>query len=91
MVNTHMIMGTIYERMGIGPAPKTIASKPLLSFILENLGHIPHEDESLIYENLEITPKTFDNGRVLEAIIHILEDEDIAEDATVGDGEEVMA
>jgi len=79
MVNTHMLVGAAYERMGIGKAPKAIAYKPILSFILENLGHIPEEEEGFIYENLEITPKTFEGGRVTEVIIHVLDEEDIAE------------
>ena len=55
MVNTHMLVGTVYERMGLQKAPRAIALKPILSFILESLGHIPKEEESFVYENLEIT------------------------------------
>jgi CBS domain containing-hemolysin-like protein len=88
MVNTHMIVGTAYERMGLPKAPKTIAGKPLMSFILENLGHLPTEDESFVYENLEITPKTFENGRVIEVIIHILDDGDLEKLESRGVGEE---
>ena len=78
LVNTHMIMSNVYERMGLGFAPRNIASKPLLSFILETLGHIPEEDESFMYENIEITAKTMVNGRVEEVILHILDEEDLA-------------
>ena len=79
MVNTHMIMGEVYDRMGIGKAPRGIANKPLLSLVLETLGRIPEEDEEpFLYENLEITPKTVENGRLTEVVIHILDDEDLA-------------
>jgi CBS domain containing-hemolysin-like protein len=79
MVNTHMVISEIYDRMGIGKASRAIANKPLLSLILETLGRIPTEDEKpFLYENLEITPKTVENGRLTEVIIHILDDEDIA-------------
>lgn len=79
MVNTHMVIGEIYERMGLSRASRGIANKPLLSLILETLGRIPAEDEEpFLYENLEITPKTVENGRLTEVIIHILDDEDIA-------------
>ena len=65
--------------MGLGAAPRNIASKPLLSFILETLGHLPEEEESFIYNNnIEITAKTLVDGRVTEVIIHILDEEDIA-------------
>lgn len=76
MVNTHMLVSTAYERMGIGKAPKKIASKPLLSLILEAFGYIPGEDESFVYDNLEFTIKTVVDGRVTEVIIHILDEDD---------------
>lgn len=78
LVNTHMLVSNAYERMGLGFAPRAIASKPLLSFILETLGHIPEEDETFLYENIEITAKTMVNGRVEEVILHILDEEDLA-------------
>lgn len=78
LVNTHLLLSTAYERMGIGPAPRRIAAKPILSFILETLGRIPDEDQTFIYENLEITSKTVVNGRITEVIIHLLDDEELA-------------
>lgn len=77
LVNTHMLMGTAYERMSLGAAPRRIASKPMLSFILETLGHLPKEDESFLYENIEYTAKTVVDGRLTEVIVHILDDEDL--------------
>jgi len=78
MVNTHMLMATVYERMSLGRAPRKIASKPMLSFILETLGHIPKEDESFLYENIEYTAKTVVDGRLTEVIVHVLDEEDLA-------------
>ena len=77
MINTHMLVSTAYERMGL-TAPRQIASKPLLSFMLETLGHLPGEDESFLYENLEFTCKTVVDGRVTEVTVHILDEEDLA-------------
>jgi CBS domain containing-hemolysin-like protein len=73
-----MLVATAFERMGIGKAPRTIAAKPLLSFMLETLGHLPEEDESFVYDNLEFTAETVVDGRVTEVIIHILDEDDIA-------------
>ena len=92
MVNTHMVIGEIYERMGIGRAAKGIANKPLLSLVLETLGRMPSEDDApFLYENLEITPKTVENGRLTEVIIHILDDEELAAYKAEELGEEVKA
>ena len=83
------MISTAYERMGIGLAPRKIAAKPLLSFILETLGHLPAEDESFVYENMEFTAKTLVEGRVTEVLIHILDEDDLAERDTEPSGEEV--
>lgn len=91
MVNTHMLVGSAYERMGLGKAPKNIAPKPILSFILENLGRLLEEEESFVYENLEITAKTVVDGRVTEVIIHVMDEEDIAKlEETASLGEEAI-
>ncbi len=79
MVNTRVLMATAYERMGLGKAPKTFVSKPVLSFILETLGHIPEEDESFVFENLEFTAKTINDGKLSEVIIHVLDEDDLLE------------
>ena len=89
MVNTHMLVSAVYERMGIEKAPRNIASKPLLSFLLEMLGHLPREDESFVYNNMEFTAKTVVNGRVTEVLIHILDEEDLAALEAARLGEEV--
>ena len=91
MVNTHMLVSEAYERMGLGKAPKKIASKPLLSFILESLGYLPCEDESFVHDNMEITVKTVVNGRATEVVIHILDEEDIAQREQAKSEEEVRA
>lgn len=91
MINTHMLVANAYDRMGLGVAPRSIASKPLLSFILETNGRLLEEDESFIYQNLELTAKTVVDGRVTEVIIHILDEEDLARLAAEADGEEMKA
>ncbi|MBQ8717599.1 MAG: HlyC/CorC family transporter [Clostridia bacterium] len=79
LINTHMLMGNAYERMGIGQAPRAVAAKPILSFMLETLGHLPVEEESFLYGDLEFTAKTVQDLRVTEVIVHILDEEDLAQ------------
>ncbi|MBE6701503.1 MAG: HlyC/CorC family transporter [Ruminococcaceae bacterium] len=88
MLNTHMLMSCAYERMGLENPPKNIAAKPILSFILETLGHLPEEDESFVYENFEITAKTVVDGRVSEVIFHILDEKDLLQKQAEEEGEE---
>jgi CBS domain containing-hemolysin-like protein len=79
LINTHMLMGNAYERMGIGPAPRSVAAKPILSFVLETLGHLPEEEETFLYGDLEFTAKTVEEHRLTEVIVHILDEEDLAQ------------
>jgi CBS domain containing-hemolysin-like protein len=89
MVNTHMLMATAYERMSLDAPPRKIAVKPMLSFILEMLGHLPEEDESFLYENIRFTAKTVVNGRLTEVLLHILDEDDLAAMNAAELGEEV--
>ena len=92
MVNTHMLVGNVLERMGYEKVvPRSIVVKPMLSFVLETLGRFPAEEESFVYEDLEITAKTVQDGRLTEVIVHILSEEDLAERAAAESGEEVEA
>ena len=91
MINTHMLVGEAFERMGIEKAPRNVSAKPLLSLMLETIGHLPKEDESFRWGDLEITAKTVLDGRVTEAIVHILDEEDLAATASSEEREEVQA
>jgi CBS domain containing-hemolysin-like protein len=90
-VNSHMLMGEVYERMGLATARKQIASKPLISFMLESVGTLPAEGASFLYENLEFTVLTVENQRPTEVLIHILDEEDLAARAAEAAEKEVEA
>lgn len=88
-VNSHMLMGELYERMGLATARRQIASKPLISFMLEATGSLPAEGESFLYENLEFTVLAVEQQRPTEVLIHILDEEDLAARAAEALGEGV--
>ena len=89
VINTRMLVRDAYERMGIGVAPKHIAGKPLLSIMLEKLGRLPKEDEEFLYEGMLISPKTIVDGKPTEVLVHILDDDELAEYKAAQSGEEV--
>ena len=89
VINTRMLVRDAYERMGVGVAPKHIAGKPLLSIMLEKLGRLPKEDEEFLYEGMIIAPKTMVDGKPTEVLVHILDDEELAEYKAAKSGEEV--
>ena len=91
MVNTHMLLGDAYERMGLTPPTKSLAQKPIVSFVLETLGHLPVEDEKFLHDNLEFSAKSVDEKGVTEVIIHILDPEELAERLNPASKEEVEA
>jgi len=89
MVNTHMLVSSVYERMGLEKAPRNVASKPLISLILENLGHLPEEEESFIYDNLGNTAIHYCFCRNFKVIVHILDEEDVKELEAASEREEM--
>ena len=91
VINTRMLVRDVYERIGIGVAPKHIAGKPLLSIMLEKLGRLPKEDEEFLYEGMVISPKNVVDGKPTEVLVHILDDEELAEYKAAKSGEEVTA
>ena len=87
LVNTHMLTGVVYERMGLPAAPASVASKPLISMLIEKLGHVPAEEEEIIIGNLEITVEDCENGSPLRVIVHVMDEEDLARLAAQADAE----
>lgn len=88
LVSTGMLVGNTYERMGLDEkAPRGVASRPWLSVILENLGHLPAEDESFLYGDKEITAREFDGLAVTHVEIRVLDEEELAELAADSDKE----
>ena len=72
-------------------APSNVATKPLLALMLETLGHLPVEEESFLYQNLEITVETVENDCPTFALVHMLSEEDLAERAAAAAEKEVEA
>ena len=81
LVNTHMTVGELTDRLGIKPLSSLSPIRPLLSVILEHFGKIPEEDESFTVECLEITIEKVENSSVSGVIIHLLDADSGKEDA----------
>ena len=91
LVNTHMLVGTVYDRAGMGKAPRGLVSKPLISLVLEALGRMPEQEESFLYDHLEITVDTVEDGRPTFVLVHFLDDEALAERLAVAEEKGVDA
>ncbi|MBE6581016.1 MAG: HlyC/CorC family transporter [Ruminococcaceae bacterium] len=91
LVNTHMLMGDLYARIGLSDAPKHLCAKPLLSLMLETLGRLPEVEESFLIDDLEFTVETVENQRPVRAFVHVLDEEDLAALAAKSTEEEVQA
>ena len=91
LVNTHMLVGTVYERAGMGKAPRGLNSKPLITLVLEALGRMPEQEESFLYDHLEITVDTVEDGRPTYVVVHFLDDEALAAKLAPAEEKEVDA
>ena len=91
LVNTHMLVGSLYERIGLSAAPRAVASKPLLSLMLETLGKLPEEEESFVIDDLEFTVETVENQRPVRTFVRVLDREELAAQSAKAAEEEVEA
>lgn len=91
LVNTHILTASLYERAGLYKAPRAIASKPVISLILETLGRMPQPEETFLYDRLEFTVDTVEDGRPTYVTVHFLDDEELAERLAPAEEKEVDA
>ena len=88
VINTRMLIGDIYEKMGVEKAPKNIAHKPLLSVMLEKIGRLPAEDEEFFYGGMKITSRSITDGKPTEVLVQLIDEEE-TEAPSVSDKREV--
>ena len=91
LVNTRMLVGTLYERIGLSEAPAALAAKPLLSLMLETIGRLPEEEESFVVDDLEFTVEAVENQRPVRTFVHVLDEEEKAARAAAATEKEVDA
>ena len=91
LVSTRLLMGTLYERAGLYQAPRGLGNKPVISLILEKLGRMPEQDESFLYDRLEFTVDSVEDGRPTYVVVHFLDDEELAERLAPAEEKEVDA
>ena len=91
LVNTHILVGSLYERAGLYKAPRNIAAKPVITLILETLGRMPVQDEVFLYDHLEFTVDTVEDNRPTYVTVHFLDDEELAERLAAAEQKEVEA
>ena len=91
LVNTHILLGTLYERIGLCEAPERLASKPLLSLMLETIGRLPEVEESFTVGDLEFTIETVENQRPTRTYVRVLDEEELAQRAAAAEERQVDA
>ncbi|MCQ2428736.1 MAG: hemolysin family protein [Clostridia bacterium] len=70
-IDTHMPVGEAFARMNCPPPESRVAKMPLLAWVIETFRHIPDEEESFTYRNMEVTVDTVDGHRVSYVVIQL--------------------
>ena len=70
-VNTHLLVGDVFSRMGLTCSDKTLAETPVISWVIKTLGHFPEEDDSFRYQNIEVTVEDVDDNKIDNVIIKL--------------------
>ena len=63
----------------------------MISLILETLGRMPEQDESFLFDRLEFTVDTIEDGRPTYVVVHFLDDEALAAKLAPAEEKEVDA
>ena len=71
MVSTKLKVGDAFGRLGLSCRDKTMAAKTLCDWVKENFDHVPKEDESFTYENLEVSVSELEEGEVSGIVIKL--------------------
>lgn len=90
-VNTKMTAAEAFERMHCDAPEAHVATRPILSWVIETFGKIPDEGDSFTYHNIEITVDTVENGRVSYVEMRIMSSTELAAEASVFADSESMA
>ena len=88
-VNTHMTLGELAGRLGLEPPPA--ADKPLIALLLEHFGKIPEEDDTFLYDRLEITVGPVEGGRIGTVDVHLLSEDELDARRAEENGEEAAS
>ena len=78
-VSARMTLGELYSRLSLPPLTEELAGKPILAFLFERFGRVPAEEDSTLFDHLEITVEKVSEKRVDSVTVHLLTDEELAE------------
>lgn len=71
LVNTHLLVGDVFSRIGLSCPSKSMASSPVISWVIETFGKFPEEEESFRYKNLEVTVEEIEDGKINSVIFKV--------------------
>lgn len=75
-LSPRMKVAEAFERIGYTPKEtKPFLQKPIISWVVETLRHIPKEEESFTYDNLEVTIDEVKDNTVVSVVIRLLDED----------------
>ncbi len=80
-VSTRMTVAEAFSRINCAPPIGHIATRPILSWLVEKFGRLPEEEESFSYKNVDITVDTVEDGKVIFVEMKIIDDPQPIQDA----------
>lgn len=78
-ISAQMTTGEAFERMGLECPDARVSIHSVGVWVTEHFGRLPEEEETFIYNNLEVTVENVNKTRVISVIVHILDEDELAE------------
>lgn len=79
-ISTRMTVAEAFSRINCEAPIGHIATRPILSWLVEKFGKIPEEEDSFCYKNVEITIDTVEDGKVSFVEMKIIDEPQPTED-----------
>jgi CBS domain containing-hemolysin-like protein len=70
-VNTHLLVGDEFSRIGLSCPSKSMASSPVISWVIETFGKFPEEEDSFRYKNIEVTVEEIEDGKISSVVFKV--------------------
>ena len=78
-VSASLKVADVFARIGVPLPERGTEGKSIGVWATQKFGRIPEEDESFVLGNLEIIVEKINATRILKLIVHVMDEEDLAE------------
>lgn len=78
-VSAKLNTGDVFTRIGIPCPDPRIASYTVGVWVTDHFGHLPEEEDSFLFHNVEVTVEKAAKNHLITVVLHVLDEDELAE------------